>query len=1133
MNRLLSYLDSICRRFPVTEKILVVPDPVSGNEIGLALARSGCGWANLRGETTTGLAMQVAGAALSREKIRFLPGHLTELVLEEVWQELEAGNILRYYRRTGGAAGLVRALANTVFELRMNGLTARDVPGHGLAAAGKGSDLRAVLGAFERYLADRGYIDFPGLLKLALKLPAAPGKTGVWKGDNAAPLNIPTEDGSAPERLFLVPSFIHFYPLEKKLIARLAGRELIVIPAEPVYGLATPDGYWPLPEGTADGHSCPPGANRPGGGVPSTGEASDAAGGPARRDGCSGIQYRTAAAEAEEGSGWPLPGNGPATAVGTGERPPVASGVERLAWLYRVAGAPPPACDGSVQCFHAHGITAEVREVLRRIMAAGLSLDQVTVVYTSEAYIPLFYELTRRFGLGLTVAGGIPVSFTRPGRALQGLVEWIKSGFSARVLGDLLTGGDLQLRLPVNAGAGRNGSSGHTRTVPGITVARLLRDAGIAWGRERYRLLSDLSLAYRRRAEFPGEGEDGGRRDWLLERAALADQLFTLLAELLAMIPRPDERGRVDFAALVEGMAGLLRRLAAVRDEMDKPALHCLLQYLEQAATFPFLALDLEEALKRVGETVGGLRAGAGSSRPGSLHLVDYQRAVWTDRRCTFFVGLDAGAFPGVGRPDPVLLDDERDCFMRPLPRSSSRLREGRYALAQALASRRGRVWLSYSSCDVMQNRLSAPSPVLLQACRLLAGDPFLDYSDLARRLGAPAAYSPPGGEPALDDTEWWLHRALAGPGTGGVETVALCYSGPGRGLRAAAARRENRLTEYDGKLASVNGDFDPGREPRPVLSSGRLEILAGCPFRYFLQYGLQISPPEERDYDPGRWLSPLERGQLLHQVFYRFMRRITERGERPNPRRHRELIMEMADELIAEYRHQVPVPGEVAVEREKREIRRACAVFLAAEEQLPVHVSPACFEVPFGLGPEAVFRAGCGMPDPVAVELEHGTGLLLCGKIDRIDQAGEGVYHIWDYKTGSTGDYDEKDFLKQGRRLQHALYALAAEKILAGMHPGENPRVEKTGYYFPTERGAGLRLACAQGGREVLREALSCLYGLLKKGIFLPASSGDRCRYCGYREACGGEETAARINKLLETGDPCLTPWKMLQKID
>ena len=66
--------------------------------------------------------------------------------------------------------------------------------------------------------------------------------------------------------------------------------------------------------------------------------------------------------------------------------------------------------------------------------------------------------------------------------------------------------------------------------------------------------------------------------------------------------------------------------------------------------------------------------------------------------------------------------------------------------------------------------------------------------------------------------------------------------------------------------------ELDPSSPRGPVLSARRLETVGCCPLRYFFRYVLDISPPEELSVDLTRWLDPVELGNLLHEVFYRFM---------------------------------------------------------------------------------------------------------------------------------------------------------------------------------------------------------------------------------------------------------------------
>lgn len=861
------------------------------------------------------------------------------------------------------------------------------------------------------------------------------------------------------ETIFLLPSFLQLSPLEYQLIKAAAGSNLVLINPDPVYGLLSPAG------GTAFA----------------------------------------------EGGGLQVPG---------GCSAPV-SDVDRLPWLYQVEYSPPPACDGSLGCFHAYGMTNEVREIFRRIQHEGIPLDNVTVAYTTSEYIPVFHTLARSMGLGLTMEDGMPGSFTSPGRLLAGLLEWIRKDFAAGTLRELLQSGDL--RLP----------AGKIKALTPLVAARTLRAAGIGWGRERYILLQEMAENLQGLAQMKvEEGDAEARRERLLRQSCHARELYKFLNILLTSLPVPDSTGKIAFRELTSSLAEILAVNTNIKDEIDAAALKCLVADLIQIGRLVSLDLSMEEALDRVGNLLGNFRVGACGPKPGHLHLASYSSVIWSNRPCTFIAGLDANNFPGTCRQDPVLLDDERKSIHPGLPLGASKPSEKMNAMALALASRKGRVVLSFSSYDVVENRTVYPSSLLLQAHRLLKGDNNLDYSNLIQALGKPAGYYPSEGKPALDELEWWVGLVLeGGQAVSGPESVKNCYQGIGRGVKALEARQSPGPTEYDGLIGAVK-ELDPRQNPGLVLSSSKIEYLAGCPFAYFMHHVLHIRPPEELDYDPGRWLDAMGRGALLHQLFCNFMRRVTAAGETANRIKHKDIITCMADELVEGYKKLVPVPGEVILKRELADIYRCCELFLTGEEAGEEGV-PAFFEVPFGMGKEAVKEAGCGLAEPVEIKLADGTAFLLRGRIDRIDRMGDAVYSVWDYKTGSVKDYDNQGYLFRGRQVQHALYAIAAEEIIRQSLPGESPQVSISGYYFPTEKGEGRRVRRPQAKQAKLTKALNNLFDLLAAGAFVASDDGKKCAYCEYQQVCSGQSAVERSKELVRGGSACLEPWRRLKEID
>ncbi len=801
-----------------------------------------------------------------------------------------------------------------------------------------------------------------------------------------------------------------------------------------------------------------------------------------------------------------------------------ASDVERLPWLAQVDQSPLSVGDGSLSYFQAYGLTNEVREIFRRVMAAGTPLDSVTAACTSSEYIPVFYTLSRRLGLNVPFGEGIPGTLTGPARVLQGLVEWVRNDYSASTLRALLLSGDMRLHR----------DKGKDKTLTPAAAARILSISGIGWGRDRYILLQKMSEALKEKAAQEFEEEDGnGRRERYLRQSAQAEQLYHAVNPLLSNLPVPDSEGEISFRELTAGLSYILSEITRPVSEIDAAALKGLINDLVQAGQFASFNLAVDEALERVENILDAFQVGASGPRPGHLHLTSYRNLIWSGRPNTYIAGLGADTFPGSGRQDPVLLDTERIRIHAGLPLGADRPGENQYLMALALASRRGRVTLSFPSFDVVENRSVFPSNILLQAYRFLQKDTSLDYTDFLNSLDRTAGYCPHEGMPALDETEWWAGKVLTGPGViNGDDAVRDCCQGIALGSCALEARQSPSPTEYDGIIAS-DGQFDPRQNIDLVMSCSRIEDLAGCPFAYFLKHVLRVLPPDEVGYDPNRWLDALERGSLLHELFCRFMKKLVTDNESPVLTAHRSMMMEMADELIDDYSKRIPIPGDLVFQRERMDIHRCCEVFLAAEGVQAVS-APVLFEVPFGLGGGAVAESGAGLADPVKIDLGGGTGFLLRGKIDRVDKTRGGAYQVWDYKTGGTYGFADHRHFCGGRQVQHALYAIAAERIIKELSPKASPRVDISGYYFPTERGEGLKIARPQAGRERLSELLNHLFDLLAQGIFVAADHGEKCGICDYPAVCGGDRAVARAKKLAAPGgSACLEPWRRLKEYE
>ncbi len=758
----------------------------------------------------------------------------------------------------------------------------------------------------------------------------------------------------------------------------------------------------------------------------------------------------------------------------------------------RLARPPPPEKETRIEIFKALGTANECREILRRLYAEKLPFDQAEVLAPAGSpHATVFYLLAARTGLPVTFGDGIAVSFTSPGRLFFGLAEWLSNEFSSDDLCRLLETGDLVLPCgdPEAPFAAR-------------TACRHLRNAMIGWGRERY-LERLAALRDGQKADLVTRSCEIGE-DAEEERAGFAaaiveiEELSAAIGRILAKIPEPDADGTYDLARLCQAFAALLRDCSRTGSDLDVRSRQALLERLDEfISDSRFPALSLKEALDLIKSAGASLRVGASPPLAGRLHIAGLSTGGYSGRPVTFVAGLDEAAFPGRGLQDPVLLDEERAAISASLPTSADGLRANLFGLAAVLASLRGRVVFSYPSYDIIEGRESFPSSVVLQAFRLLHGDPDLDYAALDKTLPEASGFLPADSGRAVDEAEWWLDRLTVEPRPDGPRSVTANFPDLAAGLVAMSAREGDPLTVYDGivNIDPLRAQVDPVAGSKAVMSATRLELLAKCPFGYFMHYVLRVQPPEEVAFDRTRWLDPLQRGSLVHAILCEFMTEVAEKGEDVHEARHGALMARLAGRHIAEIRLKIPPPSDGIFESERRDILETLAIFMAAEEKRETKGRPLAFEKEIA-------------DEPIA--LGGGRSFRLRGFIDRVDLIGKDTYRIIDYKTGNPAPYEGLVHFGRGRTLQPALYAVALEQILARERPGAKPFVAESGYLFPSRRGEGDEIMVGNFDRSRLRSLLNDLLGLLEKGYFL-AGPEAKCGYCDYRAACvsGGPESS------------------------
>jgi RecB family exonuclease len=738
--------------------------------------------------------------------------------------------------------------------------------------------------------------------------------------------------------------------------------------------------------------------------------------------------------------------------------------------------APAEAVDGiepSFAMFAAATPADEVREVLRRAVAAGAPWDQVEIVATDpETYGAAIDSETRRLAIPATFAAGLDIRRSRVARAVEDYLRWIGEGYPADVLRMLLERGDVDLSR-----------------VDGLApaLARRLRGLRIGWGRER--TLDVLDRALRRAA---GADADDERDDPAADELQALEGFLRPLVEASPVLASRmgTEQVRTSPAAVAAGVLELLRWVPA-HGGADRTVLDGYRARLTRVHTVltretsPAAALaSIRAALDTRVATAGG-DGGGWTSRGGALHVADVARGGLTGRAHVFVMGLDSGR-TGEGGRDPLLSDSDRIALNRtagqpvpPLATGAERIAERRHHLALLIARLRGAVTLSYAAWDAAEGRTVAPAPELLQALRLREADPALTYDALRAALGPLACAVPRGGR--LDGADVWL-GAIAGGGRlrEGVATVRTAFPRLDAGLRAASARLADEPTAFHGRIAA-RPELDPRRADEAFSASG-LETLGACPRRYFYRYVLRVRPPEDPEWDAGRWLTAAERGTLLHAVYERSLQEARDAGVPGDDPGFATLALAVLQEEAERMAALTPPPGEQVRAREVGALEADVRSFARMVRDDPPDWQR--LELRFGYDGETVW-------------MDTGSGRVrIRGTIDRVDATGRGRYRIVDYKTGRHNDFRERSPFRGGRRLQHALYAAAAAHLLGG-------EVEAMEYQFPTVRGENHRVRYGPPVFARAGEVLDALLDVAAQGAFLATDDAHDCRFCDFAAVC------------------------------
>jgi RecB family exonuclease len=377
----------------------------------------------------------------------------------------------------------------------------------------------------------------------------------------------------------------------------------------------------------------------------------------------------------------------------------------------------------------------------------------------------------------------------------------------------------------------------------------------------------------------------------------------------------------------------------------------------------------------------------------------------------------------------------------------------------------------------------------------------------------------------AASSAGWWL-RSVVSTGQQGRAIVETEFAHVARGRQAVDARESDQFTEFDGHVPAAGPGLDPCGNGRSV-SVTDLEGIAACPYRFFLKRGLGLRPVDERERDRDVWLDPLTRGSELHDVYAALLRRCRDAKRCPDKAKDAGWLRALAEGRLAELQREMPAATREIHDRESREFLADVELFLDAECEMSGG-EPVGLEVSFGRPLDGDEAEPLAREEAVEIDLGDGLRFRIAGRIDRIDKVGPDEFQILDYKTGGYWADTWKGSFGRGRRLQHALYGLAAVELLKGQCKA--PKVRSGVYYFPTRKGRRERVEIVAPPTAKIAEVVADIRAVIREGAFVHAPDEGDCRFCDYRAACDNSVHAQAERKL---ADPALAPFGRLRSHD
>jgi len=691
---------------------------------------------------------------------------------------------------------------------------------------------------------------------------------------------------------------------------------------------------------------------------------------------------------------------------------------------------------------------AALRWVKARVLRDGMRLSDVAILARDlEPYRPFLEETAAEFGIPLRIVGGQPLNENPAVAALLALLSLPAKDWQRRTLIE-------SWRSPYFDWSEEKIDSNSAAILDEIS-----RVGKVSQGLSQWREAFEMWEKKKVMADEDGES---------LRKVKYDVQVKEEFESFVDLLTPPNRASVREYVAFVESIMGDDPALLTAFSTRENDGLNIVGRARENISTserdvsalraFKDVLRGLVLAESTLGEDpvpyaefYADLRGAAESA----TFTVSVESGVFTasalDGRGLSFeavvlMGLSEGEFPKQEREDILLREADRAILReRGLPLETKLHGDEATFFYQAITRGRGRLLLT--------------RPYLAEDGQVWEPSPF--WAEIMRLSGNPRPVKVRGDVGLVDSAE-------AASKVEWVESARDFDMHIKNGIEVLKARMNPKAEGiYEGELFDLSERFDAVHG----WSASRLESYGTCPFEFFVAYAMELEPrmEAEQGFDV-RML-----GSMLHKI-------LEEAYGSGGPSTSLR-VTETAQKVFASAPEEYGFRPTALWTQQQAELMRVLEKTIRELDKISQGYTPRKMEARFGMGePSLVLKTAAGE-------------VRLHGYIDRLDVAPDGTLRVIDYKAGSTAI--SASHLKEGRRLQLPIYALAARDAL-GL--GEI----SSGFYWHIQKAeaSSLKLEKFEGGVDAAFALAVAHIGKhvagIRAGHFEPRAPEEGCpSYC------------------------------------